>query len=141
MNKTNTIIHVDNSGLVVIKGEDINAWIAEKIVKAIARGFNPEIALLLANENYDLDIIDITKYAHTKNALIRLRGRVIGQEGRSRKFIEKHTKTYISVYGKTISIIGTYENLSTARRAIIMLLEGAKHPRMYGFLEDLKKKR
>ena len=97
--------------------------------------------LTLANENYDLDIIDITKYAHTKNALIRLRGRVIGQEGRSRKFIEKHTKTYISVYGKTISIIGTYENLSTARRAIIMLLEGAKHPRMYGFLEDLKKKR
>ena len=71
--------------------------------------------------------------------MIRLKGRVIGQEGKSRKIIEGLTETYISVYGKTISIIGQAENVSVARRAIESLLAGSNHATVYRWLE--KKRR
>ena len=52
---------------------------------AIARGFNPELSLLLLKPDYAFEIVQIKDYAKTKNSMLRLKGRVIGQEGKSRK--------------------------------------------------------
>ena len=52
--RTRTKIRIDSKeGDILIEGEDsINVFIASLIIKAIARGFNPDIALLLKNENF-----------------------------------------------------------------------------------------
>jgi len=125
---------------ILVGGESLDVWIALKIIKAIGRGFDPSVALKLLKEDYDLVVIDIMRFANTKNALIRLRGRVIGEKGRAKKYIEQLTDCHIQVYGKTVSIIGPLDKLDLARQAVEMLLNGAKHSTVYRFLEREKAK-
>lgn len=132
---TKTQIQVDSKeGEVIITGTDaINLYTAKEIIRAIGRGFNPEFAQQLLKQDYGLEIIPIT--ARNKENMDRLRGRLIGQEGKCRKTIESLTGTYICVYGKTVSIIGNFEGLDLARRAINMLLGGSPHNNVFKMLE------
>ena len=68
-----------------------------------------------------------------------MKGRIIGAEGKSRRTIEELTETNVSVYGKTVSIIGLAEGVDMARRAIETLLSGSPHANVYKWLE--KKRR
>ena len=135
---TNTQISVDSKeGEVTITSDDgINLYDAREVIHAIARGFNPEVAMRLLKGEYSLEIIDIADYAgKSKNTADRLRGRVIGAEGKARREIEHLTDTSIQVYGKTIAIIGEIEHVSNARHAVGNLLAGATHAAVYRFLE------
>jgi ribosomal RNA assembly protein len=126
-------------GDVFITGNDsIGLYEAREVVRAVARGFNPDLACLLLKQDYMLDTLDLRDYAPTKNAQIRLKGRVIGSEGKSRRVIEELTETHVSVYGKTISIIGEIVNVGIAKAAIEKLLEGGMHA---GVFRELEKKR
>ena len=139
--ETKTVIEVDSKeGEVFIQGKDaLDLFGAREVVKSIARGFNPEIALLLLKGDYCLDMISIADFSRNKNDLIRIKGRLIGREGKSRKTIEELTETHISIYGKTISIIGLPENVANARKALENLIKGASHANVYKGLE--KKRR
>jgi len=48
------------------------------------------------------------------------------------------TETEISVYGKTISIIGKISDVALARKAVIDLLAGARHGPIYNTLQKKK---
>ncbi|MFX0180960.1 MAG: RNA-processing protein, partial [Candidatus Hodarchaeota archaeon] len=61
---------------------------------------------------------------------------IIGRGGEMRKAIERYAESFISVYGKTISIIAEYENLQIARKAVNMLLSGVPHHTVLRFLEN-----
>ena len=139
--ETNTSIKVDSKeGDVFIMGEDaLNLYTVREIVRAIGRGFNPDIALLLLKQDYGFEIVDISSFISQKTHLARLKGRVIGAEGKSRRTIEALTETNISVYGKTVGIIGTIENVSAARRAVESLLKGSEHSRVYNWLEKRRR--
>ncbi|MFC1800618.1 pre-rRNA-processing protein PNO1 [Nanoarchaeota archaeon] len=127
-------------GDVTISGEDaIGLYTAREVVKAIGRGFNPDFALLLLKQDYALEMFNITDFAPNKNSIQRLKGRVIGAEGKSRKTIEVLTETHICIYGKTIGVIGEAENVSLARKAVESLLTGAKHANVYRWLEKKRK--
>lgn len=138
---TKTKLNIDSKeGDVEITGEDaLNLYSAREIVRAIGRGFNPDTAMLLLKGDYGFDIISINDYAKTKNDEERLKGRVIGEEGKARRIIEELSECRISVYGKTISIIGQFENLTIARRAIELLLAGSSHAHVYRLLETARK--
>lgn len=137
--KMHVHIHVDSSeGDVTISGEDsVTVYDAIAIVKAIGRGFNPSLAELLTSEEYAFELIDIQTYSGpSRKRMERLRGRVIGQEGKARKMIEEMTETHLSVYGKTIGIIGKVEMVALARQAVELLLEGSPHANVYHWLEQ-----
>ncbi len=138
---TGTRIDVDSEeGDVVIKGEDpLKLLSAREIVTAIARGFNPDVAKLLLKQDYCIEIVSLSNLSGTKNDMIRLKGRVIGSEGKSRKQIEQMTDTDICVFGKTIGIVGEANNVSIARRAIESLLKGSQHAKVYKMLEKSKR--
>ncbi|MGB9636405.1 MAG: KH domain-containing protein [Thermoplasmata archaeon] len=105
-------------------------------VIAVARGFSPERAKRIFDEDTYFECIDIKEFAgKSKNGLIRLRGRLIGRNGKTRRIIEELTGTEVSIYGHTVSIIGQYENFRIAREAIEMLLRGSEHSTVYRFLE------
>lgn len=111
------------------------------VIKAIGRGFSPENASLLFDDEYYFDQIDITDYVgKSDKALLNKKGRIIGKRGKSREEIERQTKTLISVYGKTVSMIGKAEDIRTARKCIEMLLEGARHATVYKFLDKQKER-
>jgi len=134
---TNIKLKIDSKeGDVFLEGEDaLGLYSAREVVRAIGRGFNPEIALLLLKPDYMFEMLNMLDYVKSKSSIIRLKGRVIGAEGRSRKTIEELTETYISVYGKTIGIIGFSENVAIAKKAIESLLSGSPHSSVYKWLE------
>jgi ribosomal RNA assembly protein len=133
-------INVDSKeGDVIIKGNDaLKVYTTREIVRAIARGFNPDVARLLLKVDFGFDIININEYAKTKKDMERLKGRVIGQEGKSRATLEEMTGTNICVYGKTIGIIGPFDSLVIARRAVESLLSGSLHSGVYRWIEKRK---
>jgi ribosomal RNA assembly protein len=138
---TKTKLVIDSKeGDVSLRGTDSLALFSlREVVKAIGRGFNPEIAQLLLKQDYALEVVEITDYSHQKSHLERLRGRAIGADGKARITIENLTGTFIVVYGKTISIIGSTERAILARRALETLLEGSTHATVYKWLEKAAK--
>ncbi|HUU74842.1 MAG TPA: KH domain-containing protein [Methanoregulaceae archaeon] len=140
--KTGTSIVIDSQeGMVRIEGEDAIPFLrAVEVTQAINRGFSPEKAfLLLEDEDLLLDVINLTGYTESQRQLDRLRGRIIGKDGRSREQIEHMTGTNISILGKTVAIIGLPEQLKVARNAIDMLIQGIPHEAVFAFLERKKR--
>lgn len=125
---------------VEIDGEDALAVMRVKeIVRAFGRGFDFEDALDLADEDYILDIINISDFGgKSRNRRIVLKGRVIGAEKKSKDMIEKCSGAKIAVYGKTVSVIGKWENVRLAREAIEMILGGSRHTTVFRFLKERK---
>lgn len=110
------------------------------VLQAFGRGFDFDTAMNLLDEDYILDIIEMKNYSgKSKNRMIELKGRVIGTKGRSKKMIEEATETKISIYGKTICIIGRWDRIMYARKAIEMLLNGSLHNTVYRFLAKVKR--
>jgi ribosomal RNA assembly protein len=136
-------IHVDSDeGDVVIFGKDaLKLFELREIIQAIARGFSPETARLLLKPDYMLEIINLKDYGlNNPNKLARVKARVIGTGGKARRVIEQLTGTEVCVYGKTIGIIGECGNVTTARRAIELLIKGSMHSTVYKWLEDQRRK-
>ena len=138
---TKTKLRIDSKeGDIFIVGEDaLGLYTAREIVQAIGRGFSPDTALHLLKQDYVFETMHLLDYAKSKEAQIRIKGRVIGREGKARKCIEELTETYISVFGKTIGIIGNSESVAIARRAIDALLRGATHASVFQWLERKRK--
>jgi ribosomal RNA assembly protein len=139
--KTSTRIRVSKEGDVTISSSDnMNNYLASLVIKAIGRGFNPEIALLLLNEQNSMEIISMSEFSRkSEKNLIRIRARLIGKEGKARMMLETLTNTHISVYGKTASIIGAVYDVLLAKHAVERLLQGAPHGNVYKYIESQKK--
>ncbi len=141
-NLTKTEINVDSeAGSVAIspteKTEDpLAVWKARYIVKAIGRGFNPEISFKLMGDEIILEIINLPDYVgKSKKAILRQKARIIGKDGRTKDIITDMTGVDISIYGKTVSIIGDMEQIHIAKEAVEMILNGVRHKTVYAFLE------
>jgi len=139
---TKTKIDVDSKeGIVTVTGKDaVKLYFVREMILAIGRGFSPDTAKLLLKQDYAIEIVSLSEFADKKKQLERVRGRVIGRKGKSREVIENLTETNISVYGKTISIIGLAENVTAARNAVELLLDGATHSAIYRKLESYRRK-
>ncbi len=131
-------------GSVVVHEEEAKdpflAMRAGDIVKAIGRGFSPEHAFALLRDDYYFNLMDITEYTGKKpNHVRRVRARLIGTEGKTRRLIEELSESYLSVYGNTVAIIGDEWGSDVARRAVDMVLSGSEHRSVYGFLEKMRR--
>ena len=129
---------VSKGGDVQITAEEsLNTFIAVPIVRAIGRGFNPEIATLLARDNFHLEIVDLRMFAKDSNAKMqRIRARLIGTQGKAWKMIEQLTNCYLAVHGRTAAVIGGVEEVQIARQAVEKLLGGSPHGNVYRFIES-----
>ena len=116
------------------------------VVTAIGRGFSPEHAFrLIHDEDIILDVIDLRLvFGRSESDIKRIKGRIIGMNGKTRRIIEELTDANVAVYGHTISIIGNFDQAQAAREAIQMLINGSMHNVVYRFLHrkrrELKKK-
>ncbi|MDH5438933.1 MAG: KH domain-containing protein [Candidatus Bathyarchaeota archaeon] len=119
---------------------------AKEVITAIGRGFSPERASrLLQDDDTVLVVIDLRNIVgRSQSDIKRLKGRIIGKEGKTRRIIEELTDASVSVHGHTISIIGDMDQAEAAREAIKMFIKGSQHRTVYRFLHkkrrDLKKK-
>ncbi len=135
---TKTQIKVDSKeGDVFIKGADgLGIYTATNIVRAISRGFNPEIAMQLLKPDFIFEVLDLTDYAgKSKSNLERIKGRIIGKDGKTRRILEQLTETSVSVYGKTAAVIGDTTYAYSCRSAIDSIARGSSHSTVYKWLE------
>lgn len=141
LTKTKLIIDSKEGDVIVESKDSFAAYSTTLIVKAVGRGFNPNIALLLNREDYSMEIVDITEFTgKSKKNMRRIKARIIGTKGKAWKMVEKLTGCYLSVYGKTVSIIGLVEEVALAKQAVEDLLKGAPYSNIYKFIQDKKKK-
>jgi len=145
---TKTRIQIDSKeGDIFIYGKDaLGLYTCREVIRSIGRGFNPEIAKLLLKQDYIFEMIYLNEFTgKSKSTLLRLKGRVIGKEGKCRRLIEDLSEAYVSVYGKTICIIGSPEQATMAKKAVESLLKGSAHANVYKWLEkrrrELKRRR
>ena len=89
-----------------------------------------------------LEVIDLRSYAgRSSNSLERIRGRVIGLKGKSRRVIEELTSCQLSVYGRTVAIIGEAGEVQLASDAVRSLATGSQHKNVYNTLQKARTKR
>ncbi len=143
---TKSKISIDSkSGEIIAKGENGDRLQrAENIVKAIGRGFAPGKALLLAGDDYSLSIIKLRDLFGKREKAIRTKkARIIGREGSTRNRIEKETGCFVSIYGNTVSLIGTFEEIGLGEMVINSILEGANIKTAFEMLKErqLEKRR
>ena len=141
--QTKTKIEVgSHEGEVILTGDGEEFFKAMDVIKGIARRFYPKRAFTLLKDDYLLKIIDITEFTgKNPSAQKAKKGRVIGRDGKAREEIERRTHCLISVYGKTVAIIGLAGEIDAAEEAVKLLLLGAKHDTMEQFLSGGRRER
>ncbi len=139
-------LNIDSDeGEVVVKSEKINEKVqpfkAIEIVSAIGRGFSPENALRLLKGENSLHVIDLREFAgKSSDQIERIKGRIIGEGGKARLNIENLTNASITVYGRTVAIIGEPNQLRLAVDAIASLSNGSMHGPVYTKLESARRR-
>ena len=108
---------------------------ARDIVLAIGRGFSPEKAFNLFDEDLNLYVLDLEERCRSPSDIRRVKSRIIGKNGKARRILEEETTTKISIYGRTVSIIGDVQHLMVARDAVEMLIKGDLHRSVYRYLD------
>ncbi len=128
----------DVEGIIIDGGFNLDSILrARDIVTAIGYGLNPHHALKLIEDDYIVLFVNISDQAPTVRDLKRIKGRIIGENGKSKRNIEELTKTFIAVddINNAVVIVGKYENAMLARDAIIKLINGVEHRSVYKFIK------
>jgi len=121
--------------------ERIQPFKAVEIVTAVGRGFSPRNAMRLLKGENTLHVLDLREFGgKSKNQIERIKGRLIGEGGRARKNMENLSGTKISVYGRTVSVIGSTGNLKLAVDAISSISGGSMHGSVYGRMESARRR-
>ena len=134
---TETKIEVNDD--VSIDGESFNVFQAKNVLKAFGRGFDVNDCLYLLEDEYGLEIIDLSEFTKSKERMTTLKGRIIGTGGKTRKYIEKCIDVKTCVFGKTVSIIGKWDKINIAKEAIMKIIQGCTHKTLYRWLEKHSK--
>lgn len=112
----------------------------ENVIKAIGRGFSPDNAWKLFKENADFFVFDLYDYVGKKESHVkRLKSRVIGREGKTKRVLEELTGAKISVYGHTIAVISDIWRMNILKKSLDMIFTGSKQATVYRFVETQMK--
>jgi ribosomal RNA assembly protein len=115
---------------------------ARDAIVAIGNGFSPEKALQLSRDEVVLEVIDVSDHVgKDPEDLKRVMGRIIGAQGKTRRIIEETAHVDLAITRDKVSIIGHPEDVDAAKRAVMMLIEGAMHSTVYRFLDQYAQRR
>ncbi len=121
--------------------EEMLPFKAVEIVTAIGKGFSPQRANRLLDVEVMLHVKDLKDYSgKSSNALERIKGRIIGVNGKARKIMEELSGAYISIYGHSVAMIGMPGEVRLANEAVTMLARGSMHKSVYNMLQEEKRR-
>ena len=133
-------MRIENRNEIVVEGDSYSEYVARNIVQAVARGFRLNTAFKLLNEDYFFDSIDIGDIASNKLKKKRMVARIIGTGGKAKIYMEEVSGASIEIYGDTISLIGSIDEIRIAKAGINILLDGGKHSTAYTVMEKERRK-
>ena len=134
-------IETEPDGTVTINSNDaFDEFNAKNVVYAFGRGFEMDVALKLLNPEFYFGIIDLGQLESKPDRIKQLKARVIGIEGRAKRYIEEVSLAHISVYGDTVALIGNINQISEAETAIDTIIDGGTHRLAYIRMEAMHRK-
>ncbi len=126
-----------NGKEVSISGESENEYIAERVIEALDFGFPFSDALNIKKEDFLFEILNIKEFTNQKD-FERVRGRVIGKDGKALKTISNLSNCHVELSGNKLGIIGDSESIRNVEEACKLLIKGSKHSNVYSYLEKHK---
>lgn len=122
-----------------IEGNAEDEFLTEKIIDALDFGFPIANALLIKNEEFLFETLNIKDYTKKKD-LKTIRARIIGREGKTLRTLTTLTNCFFEIKENSVGIIGAPESIETAQNAIISIIKGSKQANVYDYLEKHKVK-
>jgi len=121
-----------------IDGDPESEYFTEKVIHALDYDFHIDDALLLQDENYMFEILDIKDISKRKK-MEEVRARIIGTQGRTLKLIQEISNCEIKLKNNDLAILGDVEDVPVAIDAMKKLIQGSKQSNVYQFLERRRK--
>ncbi|MFZ8856218.1 MAG: hypothetical protein ACO2OX_03440 [Candidatus Nanopusillus sp.] len=117
----------------------------DKFVKGLKAGFDIKKLLNILDNDWDILEIDLKLVLEKKiNHIIRIKGRIIGEEGKVLEELKKRTNADIIIKDKYIYVLGDNISLQSAYEGIKRIIKGEKHGTVFNYLDkyikDLKNK-
>lgn len=133
-------IEIANDNELGIEGEAYDEYNARNVLVAFGRGFDLKTSLKLLEGDFFFTSINLKEEFKTPKSIHRMKARLIGMDGKTKTYIENVSNVSISIYGNTISFIGSVDDIKIANSAIEILLEGGTHKKAYALMEKLRRK-
>jgi len=141
---TNTKIKIFQNGEIEIRGEDSYSILqAKQVIEAVDCGFKYEEAKKIITQDYVLDFVSIKDlnlhWYHNR----RILGRIIGRKGLAKETIERLTGARIVVNESSlkVGILGYSDDVYYAKEAVLEIVRGTPHTRVFRKLEKIKQER
>jgi ribosomal RNA assembly protein len=129
-------IHVDKEDVVRIEGDDpYLEYSAKTVLSAFGRGFGMLPAEKLLSDDYYFQTMDLRQLFKNKKRLQEIKARIIGTDGRTKRYVELVSSAKVAIYGDTVSIIGKVTEISEAEAAIKSIINGRGHRKAYTRME------
>ena len=119
---------------IVISGNEVDEHFAEIVLHSLDFPFLVEDALLLLNENYIFEIINIKDITKRKDINV-VKARIIGTKGKTLRVLHDLSNCLIVVKENQVGIIGKSEDIDFARQAVVSMIHGSKQGNVYAYLE------
>jgi len=131
-------VKIFNKGnLLFVDGKAEDEYLAVQVIEAMALGFSLQKALLLTQDGFILEKIYIRGITQ-RHDLGRIRGRIIGTNGKTKKTIESLGDCHICVHENIVGIIGFADEIRTTITALEALIRGKKQTKTYSYLEEAR---
>ena len=134
-------IDVKEEDSIVINAQDgYGEFLARNVLFAFGRGFELLDAEKLLNDEYYFNSIDVGQILGSEKRVKQVKARIIGEDGRTKTYIESVSGAKLSIYGDTVSFIGTPSQVSEAETAVDILIHGGTHKVAYSRMETVHRK-
>lgn len=125
---------------VVATGESLNEYNAKDAITAFGRGFSMGQVRRLLSDDYFFSSINLKEALGKDNRIRRIKARIIGSNGKTKEYIAEVSGASISVFGNTVSFIGTIDEIKMAEAAVKILIEGGTHKKAYRVMEGMRRR-
>lgn len=113
-----------------------------KVLKAVGLGFSYNQAMkIFRNELVRFEMINLKKRTRNYKEFKRQKGRIIGENGKSKRVMSELTDAKIQVHRDKVGIIGETNDAIKAREAVMKILEGSPHSHVYSSLEKYQRQK
>jgi len=124
--KERNIKYNRNKNKIIIYYEDFYfLYKFDKFIKGLKAGFDIKKLLNILDNDWDILEIDLKQVFEKKiNHIIRIKGRIIGEEGKVLEELRKRTNADIIIKDKYIYILGDSISLQSAYEGIKRIIKG-----------------
>jgi ribosomal RNA assembly protein len=133
-------VNISPDDMVEVSGEAFDEFSARNVLQAFGRGFDIDIACLLLNDDFYFTSIDLGQILGSDKRIQQVKARIIGIGGKTKRYIESVSQAKLSVYGDTVSFIGTASQINEAQTAVDTLIDGGTHRIAYLRMETAHRK-